>query len=105
MPELGQVTREQAAALAGLAPFVQQSGQFQGQTHIGGGRERLRRALFAAAMPAAYHWNPAVVALRTRLTGPGKCHTSTMIACARKLLIYANTVVTRGTPWEVEKPA
>ena len=56
-------------------------------------------------MPAAYHWNPAVVALRTRLTGPGKCHTSTMIACARKLLIYANTVVTRGTPWEVEKPA
>ena len=43
--------------------------------------------------------------LHTRLTGRGKCHTSTMIACARKLLIYANTVVTSGTSWEVETPA
>ena len=105
MPELGQVSREEAAALAGLAPFAQQSGQFQGQMHIGGGRERLRRALFAAALPSAYHWNPALMALRTRLTGRGKCHTLTMVACARKLLTYANAVVARGTPWEDEKPA
>jgi transposase len=27
-----------------------------------------------------------------------------LIACARKLLIYANTVVQRGTPW-IEKSA
>jgi transposase len=42
MPELGQVTRQEAAALAGLAPFVHQSGKYAGQTHIGGGRGRLR---------------------------------------------------------------
>jgi transposase len=29
---------------------------------------------------------------------------SALIACARKLLIYANTVVQRGTPW-IEKAA
>ena len=45
--------------------------------------------------------NPALVALRTRMVGRGKSHTSTMIACARKLLIFANTVVIRGTPWQV----
>ncbi|MEA2988736.1 MAG: hypothetical protein QOG83_1447, partial [Alphaproteobacteria bacterium] len=26
-------------------------------------------------------------------------HNVALVACARKLLIYANTVVQRGTPW------
>lgn len=30
----------------------------------------------------------------------GKAHTVALVACARKLLIFANTVVARGTPWE-----
>lgn len=99
MPELGQVSREQAAALAGLAPFVHQSGKRQGQRHIGGGRARLRGALYKAALPAAFRWNPALKALYARLIARGKPHTSALVACARKLLIFANTVVARGTPW------
>lgn len=104
MPELGQVSREEAAALAGLAPFDDDSGQHRGQRHIAGGRGRLRRSLFAAALPAAYRWNRALVALYARLKARGKPHNSALIACARKLLIYANTVVQRGTPW-TEKTA
>jgi transposase len=104
LPELGQISREQVASLAGLAPFVQQSGKWKGETHICGGRERLRRALYAASLPAAFHWNPALKALYARLTQRGKSHTSALVACARKLLIYANTVVTRGTPW-VDEPS
>ena len=104
MPELGQVSREEAAALAGLAPFDDDSGQHRGQRHIAGGRGRLRRSLFAAALPAAYRWNRALVALYARLKARGKAHNSALIACARKLLIYANTVVQRGTPW-TEKAA
>lgn len=100
MPELGQVTREQAASLAGLAPFVHQSGKWQGQTHIGGGRSRLRRSLFAAAFPGAHHWNKPLVSLHTRLRARGASHTSAIVACARKLLIQVNAVVARGTPWE-----
>ena len=99
MPELGQISREQAASLAGLAPFVHQSGKRQGETHIGGGRGRLRRALYAAALPAAFRWNPALMAFRARLAARGAPHVSALVACARKLLIYANTVVARGTPW------
>ena len=83
MPELGRISREEAAALAG--------------------RARLRRSLFAAALPAAFRWNKAVMALYARLTAAGKAHNAALIACARKLLIYANTVVQRGTPW-TEKP-
>jgi len=99
MPELGRVSREEAAALAGLAPFDDDSGKRKGQRHIAGGRGRLRRSLYAAALPAAFRWNKALVELYARLIARGKAHNAILIACARKLLVYANTVVQRGTPW------
>ncbi len=104
MPELGRINREEAAALAGLAPYDDDSGKHKGQRHIAGGRGRLRRSLFAAALPAAFRWNKALINLYSRLTARGKAHNAALIACARKLLIYANTVVHRGTPW-AERPA
>lgn len=103
MPELGAVSREQAAALAGLAPFVQQSGQWTGEAHIAGDRSRLRRSLYAEALPAAFRWNTALKTLYQRLVGRGKPYQVALVACARKLLIFANTVVARGTPW-TERP-
>jgi len=99
MPELGRITREQAAALAGLAPFVNDSGKRKGERHIAGGRDRLRRSLYAAALAAAFRWNPALIDLYVRLTARGKSHKIALVACARKLLIFANTVVQRGSPW------
>jgi transposase len=104
MPELGRISREEAAALAGLAPFDDDSGTHKGQRHIAGGRGRLRRSLYAAALPAAFRWNKALIDLYARLIARGKAHNAALVACARKLLIYANTVVQRGTPW-VQKPA
>jgi transposase len=99
MPELGRISREEAAALAGLAPFDHDSGKYKGQRHIAGGRGRLRRSLFAAALPASFRWNKALIDLYGRLIAKGKAHNAAIIACARKLLIYANIVVQRGTPW------
>jgi transposase len=99
MPELGRISREEAAALEGLAPFDDDSGKHKGQRHIAGGRGRLRRSLYAAALPAAFRWNKALISLYARLVARGRAHNSALIACARKLLIYANTVVARGTPW------
>jgi transposase len=105
MPEIGQITREQAAALAGLAPYDDDSGDQVGARHIEGGRERLRRALYLAALPASFRWNPQLIALYQRLRAAGKEHKRALIACARKLLIFVNTVVARGTPWQGEPPA
>jgi transposase len=99
MPEIGRLSREQAAALAGLAPYDDDSGEHAGERHIEGGRERLRKALFAAALPGAFFWNAPLKLLYKRLLGKGKKHKVALIACARKLLIYANTVVARGKPW------
>lgn len=99
MPEIGRVTREQAAVLVGVAPFDDDSGVRKGERHIAGRRARLRRPLYAAAMPAAFHWNTALIAMYRRLTQRGKPHTVAMVACARKLIVFANAVVQRGTPW------
>jgi len=99
MPEIGRITREQAAALAGLAPYDDDSGEHIGVRHIEGGRKRLRGALYTAALPASFRWNPQLTALYRRLIAAGKKHKRALIACARKLLIFANTVVARGTPW------
>jgi transposase len=105
LPELGTITREQAAALAGLAPFDDDSGRRHGQRHIAGGRERVRKSLYAAALPAAFRWNPALVIFYGRLKAAGKPHKLALVACARKLLIFANAVLQRGTPWIVSHAA
>lgn len=99
LPELGRIGREQAGALVGLAPFDDDSGKHRGQRHIAGGRSRVRAALYAAALPAAFRWNPALIGLYRRLRGKGKTHKMALVACARKLVVYANTVLARGTPW------
>jgi transposase len=104
LPEIGLLSREQAAALAGLAPYDDDSGEQVGVRHIDGGRKRLRRALYAAALPASFRWNPQLIAIYKRLIAAGKEHKRALIACARKLLIFINTVVARGIPWQHDQP-
>jgi transposase len=99
MPEIGTLTREHAAALAGLAPYDDDSGDRVGVRHIDGGRERLRKSLYIAALPASFRWNARLTAMYRRLLAAGKPHNLAIVACARKLLIFVNTVVARGTPW------
>jgi transposase len=99
MPELGSITREQAASLAGLAPALHDSGKSKGERHIYGGRARVRKTLYMAAFTGASRWNPELQACYRRLIANGKHHTEAVVACARKLLIFANTVLARKTLW------
>lgn len=100
MPELGQLSREQAASLAGLAPHLCDTGQFKGERHIYGGRERFRHTAFMAAFAAAMRWNGDLMAFYRRLVARGKTHTAAVVACARKLVILANAILARSTPWQ-----
>lgn len=104
MPEIGRITREQASALLGVAPYDDDSGGHIGVRHIEGGRKRLRKSLYAAAGVARLRWNPQLIALYKRLKAAGKPHKLALVACMRKLIIFANTVVARGTPW-LSQPA
>lgn len=99
MPELGTLDRRQAAALAGLAPFTRQSGQWRGKAFIGGGRTHVRSALFMAALSAA-RFNPLLKAFHQRLIAAGKPKMVALIAVARKLLILLNAILRDQKPWQ-----
>jgi transposase len=89
-PELGTLNRGQAAALAGLAPMNRDSGAGRGKRCIQAGRAKPRRALYLAALTAAYR-NPMFSAYFKRLREAGKPVKVALTAVARKLLIHLNT--------------
>ena len=98
MPELGSLDRREVAALAGLAPWTRQSGQWKGRSFIGGGRAGLRAALYMGAVTASRH-NPALRAFRDRLLATGKPPMVALIAVARKLLTILNAIIRDKQPW------
>jgi transposase len=99
LPELGSLDRRQIAALAGLAPYTRQSGQWRGRSFIGGGRATVRSALFMGAM-VAVRFNPHLRAFRGRLVAAGKPKMVALIAVARKLLTILNAILRDKTPWQ-----
>jgi transposase len=99
LPELGQLGRKRIAALAGLAPFARQSGQWRGRSFIGGGRPSVRTALFMGAMVAKRH-NPILKAFFDRLVRAGKPKMVALIAVARKLLTILNALLRDRRPWQ-----
>jgi transposase len=99
LPELGSCGRREIAALAGLAPFTRQSGQWKGKSFIGGGREAVRTALFMGAMVAKRH-NPVLKVFFDRLLAAGKPKMVALIAVARKLLTILNAIVRDNKRWQ-----
>jgi transposase len=99
LPELGSLDRRQIAALAGLAPWTRQSGQWRGKSFIGGGRASVRRVLFMGAMVAA-RYNPVLKPFRDKLVAAGKPKLVAIIAVARKLLTILNAILRDKTPWQ-----
>lgn len=98
MPELGQITGEQAAALTGLAPFARDSGAMRGKRAIGGWRRLLRHVMYQAALVASYH-NPLLKPFADRLREAGKPHKLVITAVARKLGTIANALCKARQSW------
>ena len=92
MPELGQLSRRQAASLTGLAPHPRQSGKADAYRRVKGGRRDLRAILFLAAM-AARRYNPQLRAFYFKLKNAGKKPLVAIIAVARKLITIINAKV------------
>jgi transposase len=101
VPELGQLNRQQIAALVGIAPFNCDSGQFRGRRTIRGGRISVRCALYMAALTAR-RVNPVIRAFADRLAALGKKPKVILTACMRKLLVILNTMVKNKTLWNPE---
>lgn len=103
MPELGQISGEQAAALTGLAPMAHDSGAMRGKRAIGGGRRALRHVLFQAALVASHH-NPVLKTFADRLREAGKPHKVVITAVARKLVTILNALCKTNLKWAHPTP-
>ena len=91
LPELGHTSPKAIAALAGLAPYNNDSGAFTGKRSVRGGRTRVRQALYMAALAASRGSSP-FAAFNQRLRNAGKPPKLAIIATARKLLTTLNAI-------------
>lgn len=99
LPELGQLSRRQIAALAGVAPLARDSGRQRGRRPVWGGRASVRRVLYMAALVATKH-NPVSQAFYQRRLAAGKAKKLALVACMRKLLVILNALVKQHTVWD-----
>jgi transposase len=104
MPELGRVGPKQVAALAGLAPLNVDSGQYRGKRAIGGGRKRVRDALYMAALNAVRRDN-SIKAFYQRLRTAGKPAKLALVAVARKLLTTLNAMLRDRNTYLAPQPS
>ena len=99
IPELGKIDGKQVSALAGLAPFNNDSGTKTGRRHVYGGRGLVRSKLYMAAV-TAIRWNPAIKQFYERLLERGKAKKAALVACARKILVIVNAMVKNDSLWD-----
>ncbi|MCX5643407.1 MAG: transposase [Phycisphaerae bacterium] len=98
MPELGRANRRAIATLVGLAPMNRDSGQFRGKRPTGGGRGRVRNALYLP-MLTVIRCNPVIRRFYQRLVDQGKAKMTALVAPMRKLLTILNTMIKNTQLW------
>jgi transposase len=101
LPELGQLNRQEIAALVGVAPVNKDSGKKQGKRRVFGGRADVRSVLYMAAL-SAKKFNPVIRKFYERLIKHGKEKKVALTACMRKLLVILNAMVHTNQPWRTQ---
>ena len=105
LPELGTLSDESAAALAGVAPYNRDSGPFAGTRHLSGGRAPVRCALypsaplraFGMASLSAVRHDPILRAFHQRLRAAGKKPKVALTAVMRKLIVLLKRLLKNPT--------
>ena len=92
LSEITTVGRNQAVALAGIAPYDRDSGKFKGKRRIQGGRAKVRRCLYMAAQSAAVH-NSHIKTYVEGLRARGKPYKCAIVAAMRKILIHLQSLL------------
>ena len=102
LPELGTLTRQQIAALVGVAPLNGDSGTLRGRRTIWGGRAHVRTVLYMGTLVAT-RYNPQIKAFYERLLAAGKVKKVALTACMHKLLTILNAMLKHRTPWQPQE--
>jgi transposase len=102
LPEWGTLTRQQIAALVGVAPLNCDSGTLRGRRLIWGGRAHVRTVLSMGTLVAT-RYNPRIQAFDERLLAAGKVKKVALTACMRKFLTILNAMLKYRTPWQSQE--
>lgn len=103
LPELGRLSRQQIAALVGVAPLNRDSGPRHGPRTIWGGRATVRGPLYMATLVATQH-NATIRAFYQRLRAAGKPRKVALVAAMHKLLTILNAIMKTQRPWAPAHP-
>ena len=102
LPELGTLTRQQIAALVGVAPLNCDSGTMRGRRMIWGGRAHVRTVLSMGTLVAT-RYNPRIKAFYERLLAAGKVKKVALTACMHTFLTILNAMLKHRTPWQPQE--
>jgi transposase len=102
LPELGTLTRQQVAALVGVAPLNCDRGTLRGRRTIWGGRAHVRTGLYMGTLVAT-RYNPRIKAFYERLLAAGKVKKVALTACMHKFLTILNAMLKHRPPWQAQE--
>ena len=98
LPELGDLNKNQVAALVGVAPINKDSGKMRGKRRVQGGRASVRTVLYMATLSAT-QCNPVIKSFYKRLVAQGKHKKVAITACMRKFITILNAMVRDQVEW------
>jgi transposase len=101
-PALGRRTRQQSAALVGVAPLQGDRGTLRGRRMIGGGCAHVRPVLDMRPLVAP-RFHPQSNAFYQRLRAAGKRTKVALTACMRKVLTMLNALLKHRTAWQAQE--
>ena len=104
LPELGQLDRQQIAALVGVAPLNRDSGKKRGYRKTKGGRPEVRRTLYMATL-SGIRFNPVLQPHYEQLRKRGKEKKVAITACMRKILTILNAMIRDQQPFRAPATA
>jgi transposase len=102
LPALGTLTRQQIAAVVGVAPLHGARGTLRGRRIIWGGRAPVRPVVDMGTRGAT-RFNPRIKAFYQRLLAAGKVKKVALTACRRKLVTMLNAMLKQRTSWQAQE--
>src|SRR5437016_7646185 len=102
LPALVTLTRQQSAALGGVAPLHCDRGTLRGRRMIWGGRAHVRTVLDMGTLVAT-RFNPQIKVFYERLLAAGKVKKVALTACMHKLLTILHAMLKHRTPWQPQE--
>ena len=102
LPEWGTLTRQQSAALVGVAPLKCDRGTRRGRRTMWGGRAHVR-TVFSMGTLVATRDTPRIKAFSQRLLAAGKVKKVALTACIHTFLTMLNAMLKHRTPWQARE--